>query len=229
MEDTLVRRRTELKFRLGGAEADLLAASLPAALHRRVSEVATVYLDHADGRLLRAVRRDARLSVKIRLRSYEAAEGRSGLWLEFKTREGDESRKRRFPLAAGLVPDLLAGRLRADDALRAAPQADPDEVAAVLAGIRDAAAGRLEVAGEVRYRRESFEGGRPRARLTIDRGVLYRAGGRERREEGAVVELKRAAERTPPWCAVLLDGRTPAEYSKFRALAGLLPSEAAAR
>lgn len=155
----------------------------------RAAWVRTVYLDLPDGRLTRAARRDPRTAVKLRIREYD---GGDVLWVELKEREGDWSRKRRLPLERERLPELLDGTL--DVALIAGP---------------------LVPVGEVRYHRTSVERG---ARLTIDRGISFRAGGRDWEEDGAVVELKHAGESWPGWCEALLGERTPVEYSKFARL-----------
>lgn len=204
MEVDLVRRRVETKYRISSSAADAMIEALPVdGLARRDGWMRTVYLDLPDGRLVRAARRNPRTALKLRLREYGADDD---VWVELKTRDADWSGKRRFRIRRGRVDDFLNGSLRGLEA---------EEDVETLRRIRAAAPGPLSPVGEVRCFRTSVQGGEPRGRLTIDRHIAYAAGGRELLEEGAIVEVKHAAEFAPEWCRAAVEGRAPAEYSKF--------------
>jgi len=244
MNSDLVRHRVELKYRASSAAAEALVASLESAgpeFRRQTSWITTIYLDLPDRRLLRAARPGSRTAVKLRLRTYFDAGGEECsplVWMELKEREGDGSRKWRFPLPAGRVPEFLQGTLDPSEILDG-PHPDPDAVLETVRRIRALAPGPLSPVGAVRYRRFSLQGGDPCARITVDRHIAYHVGAPvthptalgapEVCEDGAVVEVKHAPGPRPPWCDRLLGRRTPVEYSKFGRIARLLSSEAFAR
>jgi hypothetical protein len=113
------------------------------------------------------------------------------VWVELKERRGERTRKERVAASRAGVPDVLR---------RLAPGVEVP-------------------VGEVRCRRTSVDSG---VRLTVDQAIVYRVlGAPDFAEEGAVVELKRADDRVPGWCAELLRGLAPEEYTKFGVISRL--------
>lgn len=217
MDVDLVARRMERKFRLPDVSVERWSLRLAAVgLRVELGRVTTVYLDGVDRRLTRAASADPRTCAKLRLRTYQGPLA-DVVWAELKERDGDRSRKIRFPLPAARVRAFLGG----EDA------GPPD----LLARMRAAVPGPLRPVGAVRCLRLAVEGGEPRARLTVDLGVTYHPGPglvpgpAVAREEGALVEVKSAGD-VPGWCRALLEGRPPVEASKFGTLARLLATEA---
>ncbi len=161
--------------------------------------VHNVYLDTPDRRCYRTHVDGAAERSKVRIRWYQPAGAGAATppALEVKTRRGQTSRKRTWPLE-GLDGVCL---VQGGPALAAAVSARVTApIAAALSGLRPSL--------HNRYRRRYFLSGDGRFRLTVDDAVRFAgpAGGVEVRWAGAVLELKYAAAAegvadrvTAPW------------------------------
>jgi hypothetical protein len=247
----LVRRRIELKYLLPSATTRELRAVLtadPGSEYRRIGGwVTTVYFDLPDRRLARAALERPEENLKLRLREYfddEGAPCSRFVWIEIKERQGSSSRKARFRLHKRLVGPFLKGESDLADILSCKEAgSDPSSVCETVQRIHDLAGDAWTPFGAVRYRRCSIEGGSPAGRLTLDDRISYHLGpialyethaALDRRalgpaageEPSGVLEVKHASDALPAWCRRHVDGRDPAEYSKFLMLSKLSFAEA---
>lgn len=247
----LVRRRIELKYLLPPAKTRNLRSAMaadPGHEFRRIGGwVTTVYFDLPDRRLARAAMERPEENLKLRLREYfddEGAPCSRFVWMEIKERQGSSSRKNRFRLHKRLVAPFLRGEGDLASILTCQQAgADPSGVCETVQRIHDLAGDPWTAFGAVRYRRCSLEGGSPAGRLTLDDRISYHLGpiglydthsALDRRalgpataeEPAGILEVKHAEESVPGWCRRLVDGREPAEYSKFLMLSRLSFAEA---
>jgi hypothetical protein len=161
----LTRDRVELKYLLPPHEAEPILSEVCRSLaapgcRTEESRITTIYFDRPDGALAARALSGCPRSVKVRLRRYAPPDGGPPsrlVFVEVKERDGSVSRKARFPLHGDEVAPFFRGDLRAG------PLEGMERVRRIA---RD---GLLVPVGAACYRRTAVEGGRPQARLTIDR------------------------------------------------------------
>jgi hypothetical protein len=251
MSEDLTRDRVELKYLILPEEVEGLLGelgTLPPGGSFRAEEyrITTVYFDRADGALARRALAGWGRIVKVRLREYLPPRGGTPspfVWIEVKEREGSLSRKTRFPLDKGLVAAFFRGELDAARILDGPMPMEPREQ--VLEGVRRvreiSRARPLGPVGAASYRRRAVEGGRPRARLTVDREITYHLGKIDLYEDrpalegealgpvavehpGAVAELKYRSLEMPRWWERALGEMPRVDFSKFLTISALAAS-----
>jgi VTC domain-containing protein len=215
----------ELKYRVDEDEAARLEALFgahiplrPRFTGERQTVVRGVYLDFADRSLTRRSLESPQDCQKVRYRRYEPPFRRTAttqpsvvVWLEVKTRQGEQVSKERVSFKGPLLPGLLGGTLETP--------ADAVILRALLAR------GRMEPVVAVTYRRTAFERPDESLRLTIDRDVAFQVpsyvgdlSDDVGRLSGCVVEVKASAA-VPEWLEEALGGHARSALSKFEAAA----------
>jgi VTC domain-containing protein len=209
--------------------------------------ITTVYLDRPDGFLARSALACPELHVELRLREFFTLDGgpiSPFIWVESKVQDRTLSSVNRFQLHRSLVPRFLRGDLSDDEIVGCQERyVESDRVLRAARAVREVVGSRkLQPAGAVTYRRSTFEGGSPLARLTLDREISYhlnplplveskaslernRLGPAALEETACVVEVKHRRSRPPDWNDGRADPPGPVEYSKFLIVSALAQSE----
>ena len=166
-EAIAVMQRFELKYLLSARQADFLRGRLEGHMLADAygeTDIASLYYDTTDYRLIRASVEKPRFKEKLRLRAYGLATDRSPVFLELKRKYEGVVYKRRVQTTVPEAERFLAG---------AGPLGDGGQIQREIACFRDRY-GPLRPSCLIRYARTAYYEPGSDLRLTLDRNPRWR-------------------------------------------------------